>query len=70
MNTFFQTHTDGQRVHEKMLNIINSLGNTNQNHRAISSLLLEWLLQSLEITRVSEGVDKEEPLCTAGGNVN
>ena len=31
--TFFQRrHTDGQPVHEKMLNITNQQGNANQNH--------------------------------------
>ena len=31
--TFFQRrHTDGQQVHEKMLNITNHQGNADQNH--------------------------------------
>ena len=31
--TFFQRkHTDGQQVHEKMVNITNHQGNANQNH--------------------------------------
>ena len=35
--TFFQrTHTDGQRVHEKIFNITNHQGNANQNHNEIS----------------------------------
>ena len=33
--TFFQRHTDSQQVHEKMLNIINHQGNTNQNYNEI-----------------------------------
>ena len=34
---FFQrTHTDGQHIHEKMLNIISHQGNVNQNHSEIS----------------------------------
>ena len=35
--TFFQrTHTDGQQVHEKLLNIINCWGRANQNQNEIS----------------------------------
>ena len=35
--TFFQRrHTDGQQVHEKMLNIPNHQGNANQSHNEIS----------------------------------
>ena len=34
---FFQREqTNGQQVHEKMLNIINQQGNASQNHNAIS----------------------------------
>ena len=34
---FFQRrHTDGPQAHEKMLNITNHQGNTNQNHNEIS----------------------------------
>ena len=29
-------HEDGQQAHEKMLNISNHQGNTNQNHNEIS----------------------------------
>ena len=35
--TFFQArHTNGQQVHEKVLNITNHQGNVNQNHNEIS----------------------------------
>ena len=35
--TFFQRrHTDGQQVHENVLNITNYQGNANQNHNEIS----------------------------------
>ena len=30
-------HTDGQQAHEQMLNILNHLGNANQNHSELSS---------------------------------
>ena len=37
--TFFQRrHTNGQWVHEKMLNTSNHQGNTNQNHNELSPL--------------------------------
>ena len=29
-------HAGGQKAHEKMLNLANNQGNTNQNHRDIS----------------------------------
>ena len=42
---FFQRkHTDGQKMHEKMLNITNHQGNANQKQRYIISRLLGWLL--------------------------
>ena len=35
--TFYQRrHTNGQQVHEKVLNITNHQGNVNQNHKEIS----------------------------------
>jgi len=35
------------------------------------SYLLEWLLsKKLEITSVGEDVEKRDPLCISGGNVN
>ena len=33
--TFFQRHSDGQQVHEKMLSIANRQGNANQNHETL-----------------------------------
>ena len=33
--TLFQRHTDGEQVHEKILNITNYHGNANQNHNVI-----------------------------------
>ena len=34
--TFFQRrHTDGQQIHEKMLDITNHQGNANQDHKEI-----------------------------------
>ena len=68
--TFFQRrHTDGQHMHEKILNITNHKGNANKNHNEISPHT--WLLSKrLETTSVGEDVEKREPLCTVGGNGN
>ena len=42
--TFLQRrYTDGQQAHEKMRNITNHQGNTNENHNEIISHLSEWL---------------------------
>ena len=66
--TFYQRrHTNGQQVHEKVLNITNHQGNVNQNHKEIS----KWLLsKALEMTSIDEDVDKRDPLYTIGRNVN
>ena len=38
--SFFQRrHTDGQQIHEKMLNITNCLRNANQNYNEVSHTL-------------------------------
>ena len=53
-------HTDGQQVHKKVLSML-----------IIISHLLEWLLSKRqEITSVGEDVEKREPSCAVGGNVN
>jgi len=52
-------------VHEKMLIIINCWGNENQNSHES-----EWPPpKSLQIVS-AEGMEKREPSCTVGGNVN
>ena len=68
--TFFQRrHTDGQQVHEKMLKITNHQRNANQNHNEISPYT--WLSSKRqEITSIGEDVEKREPMCTVGGNIN
>ena len=33
--TFFQRHTNGQQIYEKVPNITNHQGNANQNHKEI-----------------------------------
>ena len=63
--------TGGQHVQEKIINITNHWGNANRNHNETTSHLLEWLLsQRQEIRSVGEDVEKREPSCTVGGNVN
>ena len=60
--TFFQRRpTDGQQVHEKVLNNINHQGNANKNHNEISHLL-EWLLSKRqEITMLAQMWSKGKP---------
>ena len=68
---FHRRHAHGQQVHEKMLNIANCQGNANQNHNEISPHTSQWLLSKRqEITSVSKDLEKKEPLCTVGGNIN
>ena len=52
-----------------MLNITNHQENENQNYNEIP--LPTWLLLNKgEIASIGEDVEKREPLCTVGGNVN
>ena len=39
IQTVFQRHTNGQQVHEKLLNITNPQGNANLNHNEMSLLI-------------------------------
>ena len=65
---FFKTrHIDIPHIHEKVLNITNHQGNSNQNH---TSHLLEQLLSKRHEIRVGEDVEKREPLCTVRWNVD
>ena len=57
--TFFHRHTDGQKVHEKVLIITNYQGNINQNHNEVSPHTLEWLLSKRQITSV--GITERTP---------
>ena len=69
--TFLQRKpTDGQEAHEKLLNISNYQRNANQNYNELSPQL-EWASsENLETTNAGEGVEKREPPCSVGGNVN
>ena len=70
--TFLQRYTDSQQVHEKMLNIADYKRNANQNyHWDTTSHQSEGpSLISPQITSAGGAVEKREPSCTAGGNVN
>ena len=64
-------HSGGQQAHEKMLNIANHQGNTNQNHSKSTSHLSAWLVSKrTQTTNVSKDVGKRVPLHTVGGHVN
>ena len=53
-----------------MLKITNHQGNSNQNHRDITSHRSEWLSSKrTQITSVSKDVEKREPSYTGVGNV-
>ena len=71
--TFHQgRHTDGQEAREKMLNVTNYQRNANQNYNeVITSHQSKWLSsKNLQTINAGEGVEKREPSCTVGGNVN
>ena len=69
--TFFQRgNADGQRAHEKMLNITNHHGNANQNHNELSSHTYQNGCHQKEHINAREGVKKKELWYTVGRNVN
>ena len=67
--TFFQRgHTEGPRVHEKVLNVNNHQGKQVRTLMRYPLPLSEWLLlKRQEITAVGEDVEKREHVCSAGG---
>ena len=58
--TFFQRHTNGQEVQEKVLNITNHWGyaKANQNHNEIAPHTCENDCHQKEITNVGKDVKK------------
>ena len=68
--TFSQRrHTDGQQTHE--ISITKHQGNANQNHNEITPHICQnGYYQRQQITNVGEDVEKREPSCSVGGNVN
>ena len=70
--TFHQRrYTDCQQTHETMLNITNHQRNGNQNYNELSPHTGQYghHQKNLQIN-AGEGVEKREPSCTFGGNVN
>ena len=70
--TFLQgRHTNGQKAHEKMLNITNFQRNASQNYNEVfTSQGSEWpSSKSLQIINTGERIEKRE-LSTVGGKVN
>ena len=67
-----QINSDGQKVHEKVLNITNQKGNVNQKLQwdTISGLLECSALERQGITSVSEETEKREDLCILSNTVN
>ena len=71
--TFLQRrHTDGQKAHEKMLNITNYYRNANQNYNEVSPHMGQngHHQKNLQTINAVEGVEKREPSYTVGRNVN
>ena len=71
--TFLQRrHPKGQQVPEKVFNISDHQGEANKNHNEISPLICQngYYQKDKEIRIVDEDVEKREPLCTVGGNIN
>ena len=64
-------HSDGQKTHEKMLNITHYQRNANQNPYEVPTTLhqTEWPSKSLQTISAEEGVEKKEHQYTVGGIV-
>ena len=68
---FQRRQTDGQQAHEKILNITNHQGNTNQNQtRHYLTPVRMAIIKKTWKTSVGKDVEKREPLCTIGKNAN
>ncbi|KAL0588459.1 retrotransposable element ORF2 protein [Plecturocebus cupreus] len=61
-------HYNDQQVSDKMLNITNHQGNTNQNHSETTSNCVGWLLSKRQKVSVSNDEEKLEPLYNVDGN--
>ena len=71
--TFFfkKRHTDGQKVHEKMVDTTNYQGKANQNlDEILPHTNWKGCYQKEQITNTGEHEEKREPSHTAGGNLN
>ena len=65
--TFLQRHTDGQETHEKMLNIIEKCKEKVQGPHSSHNGHHQ---KNLQTVNTGEEVEKREPDCMVGGNVN
>ena len=67
--TFFQRkHKGGQQAHEKMFNIANHQGNTNQNLNEISATPAAWpSFKRTNTAKVGEDVEKGNPITLVVG---
>ena len=61
---------DDQQARGNMLNITHHQRTANQNHSKISPHIFENVYHPKETRRVGKDVEKREPSCTVGGNVN
>ena len=70
--TFLQRrHTDDQKAHEKMLNIINYQRNANKKMRFhLVAFRMAIIKKNLQIINAADGVEKREPSYTVGKNIN
>ena len=67
----FLRHTNGQQVHEKLLNIIHHQRNVNHSHNEIPSHNCQaGYYQEDKRTKADDNVEKREPLYIVGRNVN
>ena len=67
---FQRRNMDGQQAHEKMFNIINHQGNSNQKPSwDITSHLSEWPLSKRTTIKCWQGCGEMEPYYT-GGSIN
>ena len=71
-HTFIQRrHIDDEQTHEKMLNIAHYQRHAHQNHNEISLHTGQnGHHQKLQTIHAGEGVEKREPSCAFGENVN
>ena len=65
-------HTDGQKAHEKMLNISNYQRNADQNYNEISPHLSQngHYQKTLQTINAEEDLEKRILSYTVGGNIN
>ena len=56
-------HIDGEKAHEKILNIINYQKNANQSYNEVSSHINQngYLEKDLQTINAGEGMEKREP---------